>query len=219
MLRTLVILLLLANVVYFAWSQSLLQGLGLGPLRQGEPQRIAGQISALSVRVLPAQEVKQLEATLAAQAARKECLAAGPFNVAEAEQLEQRLRNLLPPSAYAMPEVTEPAQWMVYMGPYANAEAAARKQAELRALGVKSEPARSAAWQPGLSLGSAASESEAQAKLKALAPLGVRTARLVLEKPPSAVRHLKVSAADITQRRHVEEALSALPGAKPPRPC
>jgi hypothetical protein len=105
------------------------------------------------------------------------------------------------------------------MGPYATAEAAARKQAELRGLGVKSELARSAAFQPGLSLGLSASESEGQAKLKALLPRGVRTARLVQERPESTVRNLKWPALDAAQRRRVEEALAALPGGKPPRPC
>ncbi len=219
MLRTLVVLLLLANGAYFAWSQGLLHGLGLGPLRQAEPQRMAGQILARSVGVLEPEEARQLEASLAAQALRKECLAAGPFSVTEGEQLEQRLRSLLPAGAYAMSTSTEPAQWVVYMGPYANAEAVARKQAELKALGVKSEPAHSAALQPGLSLGVAASESEAQAKLKALAPRGVRTARPMQEKPETVVRTLKVPAANEAQRRRVEEALSALPDAKPPRPC
>jgi hypothetical protein len=219
MLRVLVVLLLLANGAYFAWSQDVLQGLGLGPARQSEPQRIAGQISADSVRVLTPDEARQEEASLAIQASRKECLTAGPFSPAEAEQLEQRLRSLLPAGAYVISATTEAAQWMVYMGPYATAEMVARKQAELRALGVKSEPAPGAAFQLGLSLGLAASESEGQDKLKALAPRGVRTARLVQEKPETTVRNLRLPAADEAQRRRVEEALSVVPGGKPPRLC
>lgn len=219
MLRAWVVLLLLANGAYLAWSQGLLENLGLGPVRQGEPQRLAGQIAAGSVQVIAPDEARRLENALAAQVARKECLAAGPFSVAEAEQLEQRLRVLLPPNAYAMASVAEPAHWLVYMGPYANAEAAAKKQAELKALGVKSEPVRGAALQPGLSLGGAETQDEAQARLNALAPRGVRTAKLVLERPATIVRNLKLPAADESQRRRVDEALAVLPGAKPARAC
>lgn len=44
MLRALVLLLLLANGAYYAWSQGLLRDWGLAPREQAEPQRLANQI-------------------------------------------------------------------------------------------------------------------------------------------------------------------------------
>jgi hypothetical protein len=44
MLRLLVLALLLANGVYFAWGNSLLLPYGFGPTQQGEPQRLSQQI-------------------------------------------------------------------------------------------------------------------------------------------------------------------------------
>ncbi len=43
MLRLLVLLLLLANAGYWAWSQGLLAAYGLAPAVQTEPQRLATQ--------------------------------------------------------------------------------------------------------------------------------------------------------------------------------
>lgn len=219
MLRLLVLLLLLANLGYLAWSQGALMALGLGPTRQSEPERLKDQTSAHRVRVLGTDEAKLLEAALAAQTAKKECLQAGPFNQAEADQLEQRLRSLLPAGAFVMSSSVEAAQWVVYMGPYANAELVAKKQAELKGLGVKSEPITAGPLQLGLSLASAPTQQEAQAKLQAFAPRGVRTARVMLERPEQTLRILKLPAVDETQRRRVGEAFAAMPELKPARPC
>lgn len=219
MLRLFVLLLLLANLGYLAWSQGMLMALGLGPTRQSEPERLKDQTSASLLRVLSADEAKHLEANLAAQVGKKECLQAGPFNQVEADQLEQRLRSLLPVGAYVMSSSVEAAQWVVYMGPYANAELVAKKQAELKGLGVKSEPITSGALQRGLSLASAPTQPEAQAKLQAIEPRGVRTARVMLEKPEQPLRMLKLPAVDETQRRRVGEAFGAMPELKPARPC
>ena len=54
MLRLLVLLLLLANAAFFAWSQGLLLAWGVGPLQQSEPQRVQQQLQPQAVRVLPA---------------------------------------------------------------------------------------------------------------------------------------------------------------------
>ncbi len=52
MLRWLVGVVLLLNVLFFAWSQYWLRPLGLGPLPQGEPERVRQQIrpEAVSLR-------------------------------------------------------------------------------------------------------------------------------------------------------------------------
>ena len=219
MLRFFVLLLLLANLGYLAWSQGMLTALGLGPIRQSEPERLKDQSAPRLLRVLSPDEAKRLEAAMAAQAARRECIQAGPFSLAEADQLEQRLRALLPAGAYVMSSSVAQAQWVVYMGPYANAELLAKKQAELKGLGVKSEPITNGPLQLGLSLASAPTPQEAQAKLQAIAPRGVRTAKVMLEKPEQTLRFLKLPAVDEAQRRRVGEAFAAMPELKPARPC
>ena len=52
MLRLLVLLLLLANGAYFAWSHGLLAAYGLAPASQSEPQRLEQQIRPEAIRIL-----------------------------------------------------------------------------------------------------------------------------------------------------------------------
>lgn len=54
MLRVLVIVLLLANAGYYAWSQQLLARWGLAPAQEAETQRLAQQIRPEALRILPA---------------------------------------------------------------------------------------------------------------------------------------------------------------------
>ncbi len=52
MLRLVIWLLLVANALYFAWTQGYLGSLGLAPTEQAEPQRLQGQIKPESLRLL-----------------------------------------------------------------------------------------------------------------------------------------------------------------------
>lgn len=52
MLRWAVILLVLANAGYFAWTQGYLDGLGMTSVEQREPQRLAGQVKPEALRLL-----------------------------------------------------------------------------------------------------------------------------------------------------------------------
>lgn len=52
MLRLVIWLLLLANAVYFAWTQGHLSTLGLAPTEQAEPQRLQTQVRPESLRLL-----------------------------------------------------------------------------------------------------------------------------------------------------------------------
>jgi hypothetical protein len=62
MLRVAVLLLLLANAGYFAWSQGLLRAWGLAPVQASEPQRLEQQIQPQSLRILREEEVRGLDA-------------------------------------------------------------------------------------------------------------------------------------------------------------
>ena len=55
MLRWLVLVLLLANAGYFAWSQHWLGGLGWAPVSESEPERLRQQIEPEALRILPGQ--------------------------------------------------------------------------------------------------------------------------------------------------------------------
>ena len=61
MLRLLVLLLLLGNAGYFAWSHGTLAPYGFGPAVQSEPQRVAQQLRPEALRILTPLEAGLLE--------------------------------------------------------------------------------------------------------------------------------------------------------------
>ena len=96
MLRLAVLLLLLANAGYYAWSHGLLQGLGLAPDTSSEPQRMQQQINPQNLRLLspepkPAPAAPPpAEAAIdgaASQAEAPVCLQAGVFDARPADAL------------------------------------------------------------------------------------------------------------------------------------
>lgn len=52
MLRTLVLLLLLANIAWFSWAQGWLRPWGLAPAASSEPQRLSRQVQPDAIQVL-----------------------------------------------------------------------------------------------------------------------------------------------------------------------
>jgi hypothetical protein len=53
-MRLIVLLLLMANGLYFAWSQGLMRAYGFAPVQQSEPHRLANQIHPSVLRLLSA---------------------------------------------------------------------------------------------------------------------------------------------------------------------
>ena len=217
MLRLIVLLLLLANGVFFAWSQGLLLAWGLGPAQQAEPQRLQQQVRPDSIRVLRRDELRQLEA-FAAQAPRPpECLQSPTLDESQLALVRGALGSW-PAGSWTLESVSEPARWIVYMGKYADVEQVARKRAELRQLGITFEPLANPELEPGLSLGGYPSESAAGTRLNALAERGVRTARVVQERPEQRGQRLLLPAVDDNLRPRLDE-LKKVIATKPLRPC
>lgn len=215
MLRLTVLLLLLANGLYFAWTQGLLRSLGLTPVQQTEPQRVEQQIRPEVLRLINADEVRRIEA---AAARPPECLQAGLFDDKQAEALRPSVESLLPAGAWALETASEPARWIIYMGRYPNGEAVARKRAELRQLGVSFENMTNPAFEPGLSLGGFSTQLAAQQQLDRLAVRGVRTARVVQERAEVRGLLLRLPAVDDVLRPKLDELRPLLAG-KPLRSC
>lgn len=217
MLRLIVLVLLLANAGFYAWSQGYLLPWGLGPAQQSEPQRLAQQIRPEAVRVLRPEELRRLETNLAEGPRAPECLASGRLDEAAVAALRDALANW-PAGTWSLEPVAAPPRWIVYMGRYAGVEQVARKRAELRQLGVSFEAPAAADLEPGLSLGGFASEAAAQQQLVSLAERGVRTARVVQERPEQQGQRLVLPAVDDNVRPRLEDLRPVL-GPRSLRPC
>lgn len=239
MLRLTALLLVLANLGYFAWSQELLRPLGWGPLEQREPERAAQQVAPEKLRVersnepapspnpeptpplaatpvaaeSPAEPAPAAPATPRAEPAATACYQAPGFTPGQAQALRVVLATL--PWAngrWTLDDAVLPPRWIVYMGRYTDAEALARKKAELRQLRIEFRDAPG--MMPGLALGTYSTEAAAQQALAELVPKGIRTARVMQERAEQRSHTLRLNAITPAQRAEVEGLNTAMAGKK-----
>lgn len=218
MLRLLVLLLILANGVYFAWSEGMLRAYGFAPAQQREPQRLTHQVRPEAIRVLTPVEFKRVEAQLQVELAPKECLVAGPFDDAQATSLRHALESALAPGTWQIEPIPVPARWIVYMGKFANAEALAKKQGELAAMKLAPQALTNPDLEIGLSLGGFATQAEATAELNKLAQRGIRTAKVLLERQEGKLSQLKLPAVSAEMKAQLADFKPSLAG-KPLHSC
>ncbi len=218
MLRLLVLLLVLFNALYFAWSHRMLAPYGYAPTQQSEPERLSQQIRPEALTILPPEQARQIDTAARSADRAALCLQAGPFDAAQATALREALPAVLPAANWALEEVVEPARWIVYMGKYADAQTMARKRAELVLLDLRTEPLTNPELAYGLSLGGYASEARAQAELAVLVKRGVRTAQVVQERSQMSASQLRITSLDDAMRARLEELKPALAG-RSLRPC
>ena len=210
MLRLIVLLLLLANGAYFAWAQGLLAAWGVAPAQQSEPQRLTQQIRPEALKVLPADEARRVEVATGLPKPA-DCLQAGPLEDAQAAPLRASLASW-PAGSWSLEPTVEPAHWIVYMGKYPTIEALNKKKAELRYLGVSFQSVLNPALEFGLSLGGFRTENEANRLQGELSQRGVRTARVVVERPEVRGQQLKFPAVDEGLRPRLDELKTVLAG-------
>ena len=176
MLKTLFWLLLLINGGLFALHRGYLGGL----IADGrEPQRMANQLQADKVRLLPA---GALAAPVAAPASTGPiaCTEIGNFEPAEAKRFEEQLATLALGDRQSRHNVKEVASHMVYIPPQGDKDAADKKASELKRLGLSNyfiiQDNSNLRW--GISLGVFKTEAAARNHLANLTQQGVRSARI-----------------------------------------
>lgn len=210
MLRLVVLLLVLLNAAYFAWSQGMLRAYGWAPADQSEPHRLEQQIRPEAIRILPPEEGRKAEQVALTPPKPPECLQAGLFDETQTETLRKALESLLPPTAWSLETTVEPARWIIYMGKFPNAAAQEKKRAELEKMKLKLQALDNAELQLGLSLGRFETQAQAQAELNALQKRGVRTARVVQERAELKQSQLRIPVADEAMKPKLEELKPAL---------
>lgn len=102
MLRFLIVMLLLANGLYYAWAQGHLAGLGLTPHSQREPQRMAAQIKPEVLKLQSAGDARRAAAA-SATANPSAALSAAPTANAIAGASAQGTGDNTAPSAASKP--------------------------------------------------------------------------------------------------------------------
>ena len=175
-MRALFLLLLLANLGFFAWARYIAppeSGLDPAPLtRQIQPDklRIMGPDDPAPAAALPSAP-KPASAALA-------CLEWGSFTLADAPRAEKALEGLALGTRIAQRRTEETAGWWVFIPPQPNRQAALKKAAELKGLGVDDyfivQEEGAQRW--AISLGVFRTEEAAQGRLATLREQGVRSA-------------------------------------------
>lgn len=173
-MRALFLLLLLANLAFYAWS------------RYGAPDAVDPAPAARPIEPDKLKLMAPAALPAAAPAAKKPiptvapCMEWGSFTLADAPRAEKALEPLVLGARLAQRRTEEVAGWWVFMPPQGNRQAALRKAAELKALGVDEYfiVQEEGEYRWALSLGVFRSEEAAQARLAALRAQGVRTARV-----------------------------------------
>lgn len=218
-LRALVLLLVLANMVFFAWTQGWLDNVvGVRAMGDREPERLARQVRPESLRILPASsaamfattapaataisaatdiEAAEGAAATSAPADAGTCLEAGPFTPAGADAAEKALRADRSADAWVRRPIEVSSRWIIYMGRYSDREVMLKKADALWRSKIPfellKEPSRLV---PGLSLGSYYSRGTADAALTKLATRGVRTAKVIELAQSATMYALRVEHAD-----------------------
>lgn len=206
MLQRAVVLLLLANLLFFAWTQGWLDGVtGLRSQGDREPERLARQVRPETVRILAPSEAIPSTSSAPASAAGAEaltCLEAGPFATGASVSAIAAVQGAMPPvpaSSWTEVKVERPGTWIVYMGRYPNREAYAKKEEELRRTKVTYEEVRSPPeLEPGFSLGRHGQRAAADKALEQFTQRGIRTARVVELVAPATLHMLRAERADGT---------------------
>lgn len=209
-MRALFLFLVAANLAFFAWTTY------LAPPETGrDPRPLARQIEPQRLPIVPAagEEPPKAQARPPAPPAPA-CLEWGGFAPSEAVRAAEALAPLGLGARLAERRSAETASWWVFIPPQANRQAAQKKAAELKALGVEDYfivqdegPSR---W--ALSLGVFSSEEAARSRLEALKGRGVRSAQVGERETPVQKVWYQVREAEAAQLAKLKELAAAFPG-------
>ena len=170
-MRTLVFLLLLANLTLFGYIR--LDSAGVG-----EGARLSQQVQPDKIKLLTPQQVAALGPAKVASLADV-CVEWGPMSDADRARAQARLEPLDLGKLVTQRKVEVIANYWVFIPPLANKVAVDNRVAELKAQGVRDIlPVELGPQRLAISLGAFRTEEAAQARLEALRAQGVKTAKV-----------------------------------------
>jgi len=231
-MRALFLLLVLANLAAFAWwhyQSPADAGLDRLPLaRQIEPEKLqivpSAELAKPPAKKLapppPATPAAAAATPAASAAAPVACLEWGSFTLADAPRAEKLLEPLALGSRLAQRRTEETAGWWVFMPPQGSRQAALKKAAELKNLGIDEffVVPDEGQYRWAVSLGVFRNEDAAQARLASLRTQGVRSARVGPREMVVPKLWLQVSAVDAASEARLKEIAARIEGSEL-RPC
>ena len=213
-MRTFFLLLVAANLAFFAWTRYYAQSESASDL-----QPLGRQIDPQKIRIISGPELARLPAPKpTAQAAPATPLAAciewGGFAVAEAPRAEQALEPLGLGARLAQNRTEETAGWWAFIPPQGNRAGATKKAAELKALGIEDyfvvQDEGRQRW--AISLGVFRTEEAAKSRLESLRAKGVRSAQTGERETQVAKVWFQVRNAEPPLQAKLREIAQGFPG-------
>lgn len=209
MLRAALVVLLVANALFYAWTQGLFAPLLPAPdAADREPQRVAAQVNAEAVSALP--DAAASAAVQAVRTAALRCVEAGPFSEADAAVAEAALASSdLAPGTWQRDLQRGGSSYLVFAGRYPEQAARSARAAELRRLKLNYETiAEPEDLAPGFVISRHSNRDEAERALAAVRRLPIRDVRLATLPPGPPQVWLRVPRADPALRTRLQ-ALAA----------
>lgn len=219
MLRWVLLVLVVANAVFFSWSQGLWAGQGWAPARVSEPERLQQEVQAPSIRLVnsaadKADKSTELTTTNSAVPAEPtNCFWAPGFSPGQADALRQAMGTLsLPEGVWSLSENRSAGRWIVYWGKFESPEVMIQRKATLRRLKIDHRDVTLPRLAPGLALGTFSNEDAAKEALSKVQAQGIRTARVAVERAETVNWALRLPAITETQRQAIVGLGAALDG-------
>ena len=234
MLRLFVLVLLLANLGYYAWTTGHLSGLVSVSPTQREPERLERQVRPEILQVTggspaapapapqppaqplpstPALNPSATPASAALAGSATTCLEIGPYTEAEYTGVQAVFTEALKGTDWTARREERGGVFLIYLGKYPNREALLRRQEELRGAGIRSEEIRSSPeFEPGLSLGRFTSRDSAESRALDLANRGVRAARVITITPAAVRVQVRIPAASAELQSRLEALAPRMQG-------
>lgn len=208
-MRALFLLLVAANLGFFAWVNYLAP-----PDAASDPRPLTQKIAPDKLKILSPQE---LAAVLPPKPGPAACIEWGSFTLAAAPRAEQALELLSLGARLSSRRAEETARWWVFIPPQAGGRAAAQKTVgELKSLGVEEyfimqEEGRMR-W--AISLGVFASEAAANGRLEALRAKGVRNAQVGARDTQVTKVSFQIQNPDAATQARISELAQSFPGSE-----
>lgn len=210
-MRTIFLLLLFANLAFFAWSRYLAQ-----PDAGSDPKPLEHQLNPQKLQIVSPASGGTSAAAAPAAPATAACVEWGSFALPDLPAARKLLEPLALGARLSERQVEETANWWVYIPPQGDRQGAQRKGAELKALGVNDffvmQDAGSHQW--AISLGVFRSEAAAQAHLAQLKATGVRSAQVEARVSQVPKVWLRVRDSDPALRARLHEVARAIDGSE-----
>lgn len=216
-MRLLFLVLLLANIAFFAWARYYSHSEGTAGedalTRQIQPERLK-IVPPVEAPAPPPAAPKPAGPT--SQLPPASCLEWGAFTSVDAARAQKVLEPLALGKRLVQRRTEELATWWVFMPPQGSRQAALRKSSELKALGVRDYYVLpdEGEWRWALSLGVYRTEEGAHARLGVLQAQGVRDALVAPRETVVPKLWLQVQQVDPVLQTSLEELAPKIPGSE-----